>query len=157
MRLHIPLEFFKEFPLDHKTNWIFNWVEYYIYGRCLSESVSLEFFCRNVDTISHETWTSLKGLIYNHTYSVVQNANTYFFHIFTESREKATKLDSELEVLKIENEKQKLENEQNIQNAQRDLSSTIASLEVRQSELVERLKVSWFFSNKYPNFTIKTR
>ena len=75
-------------------------------------------------------------------HSVVQNANTYVFHIFTESREKATKLDSELEVLKIENEKQKLENEQNIQNAQRDLSSTIASLEVRQSELVERLKVS---------------
>ena len=69
---------------------------------------------------------------------------TYFFHIFTESREKATKLDSELEVLKIESEKQKLENEQNVQNAQRDLSSTIASLEVRQSELVERLKVSQF-------------
>ena len=78
---------------------------------------------------------------------MVQNTNTYFFHIFTESREKATKLDSEYEVLKIENEKQKLENEQNIQNAQRDLSSTIASLEVRQSELVERLKVSWFDSD----------
>ena len=71
--------------------------------------------------------------------------NTYiFFTFFTESREKATKLDSELEVLKIDNEKQKLESEQNIQNAQRDLSSTIASLEVRQSELVERLKVSRF-------------
>ena len=65
-------------------------------------------------------------------------------NFFTESREKATQLDSELEVLKIENEKQKMENEQNIQNAQRDLSSTIASLEVRQSELVERLKVSQF-------------
>ena len=65
-------------------------------------------------------------------------------NFFTESREKATQLDSELEVLKIDNEKQKLEGEQNIQNAQRDLSSTIASLEVRQSELVERLKVSQF-------------
>ena len=48
-----------------------------------------------------------------------------------------------MEVLKMDGENQKLENEQNLQNAQKDLSSTIASLEVRQTELIERLKVSW--------------
>ena len=42
----------------------------------------------------------------------------------------------------MDGENQKLENEQNLQNAQKDLSSTIASLEVRQTELIERLKVS---------------
>ena len=71
--------------------------------------------------------------------------NTYFYSTyfpFSESQEKAIKLNSQVEVLKMDGENQKLENEQNLQNAQKDLSSTIASLEVRQTELIERLKVS---------------
>ena len=71
--------------------------------------------------------------------------NTYFYSTyfpFSESQEKSIKLNSQVEVLKMDGENQKLENEQNLQNAQKDLSSTIASLEVRQTELIERLKVS---------------
>ena len=45
-------------------------------------------------------------------------------------------------------EKQKLEHEETMHNAQKDLSSTIINLELRQAELTERLKVS---TNKYLN------
>ena len=45
-------------------------------------------------------------------------------------------------------EKQKLEHEETMHNAQKDLSSTIINLELRQAELTERLKVC---TNKYLN------
>ena len=45
-------------------------------------------------------------------------------------------------------EKQKLEHEETMHNAQKDLSSTIINLELRQAELTERLKVS---TSKYLN------
>ena len=38
-------------------------------------------------------------------------------------------------------EKQKLEHEETMHNAQKDLPSTIVNLELRQAELTERLKV----------------
>ena len=39
-------------------------------------------------------------------------------------------------------ERQKLENEQKLQVATKDLSSTVAELETRQTELIEKLKVT---------------
>ena len=45
-------------------------------------------------------------------------------------------------------ERQKLENEQKLQVATKDLSSTVAELETRQTELIEKLKVITFFWSK---------
>ena len=66
----------------------------------------------------------------------------YLLLSFTESQGKVTKLHSQVEVLKIDEEKQKLQNEQTLKNAQKNLSSTVVNLEVRQTELIEKLKVS---------------
>ena len=46
-----------------------------------------------------------------------------------------------MEIIKTEEERQKLESEQKLQNATKDLSFTIAELEARQAELIEKLKV----------------
>ena len=46
-----------------------------------------------------------------------------------------------MEIIKMEDERQKLENDQKIQTATKDLTSTIAELEARQAELIEKLKV----------------
>ena len=46
-----------------------------------------------------------------------------------------------MEVVKLEEERQKIESEQKIQTATKDLTSTIAELEARQAELIEKLKV----------------
>ena len=66
--------------------------------------------------------------------------NVYFFS-FTESQEGSTKLQSQMEIIKMEEERQKLENDQKLQTATKDLSFTIAELEARQAELIEKLKV----------------
>ena len=60
---------------------------------------------------------------------------------FTESQENTTRLHSQMEIVKMEEERQKLENDQKIQTATKDLTSTIAELEARQAELIEKLKV----------------
>ena len=64
-----------------------------------------------------------------------------FFFSFTESQEDSTKLQSQMEIIKMEEERQKLENDQKLQTATKDLSFTIAELEARQAELIEKLKV----------------
>ena len=64
-----------------------------------------------------------------------------FFFSFTESQEDATRLQSQMEIVKMEEERQKLENDQKLQTATKDLSFTIAELEARQAELIEKLKV----------------
>ena len=64
-----------------------------------------------------------------------------FFFSFTESQEGSTKLQSQMEIVKMEEERQKLENDQKLQTATKDLSFTIAELEARQAELIEKLKV----------------
>ena len=61
---------------------------------------------------------------------------------FTESQDKSSKLQSQVDLLNVDVEKQKLEHEETMHNAQKDLSSTIVNLELRQAELTERLKVS---------------
>ena len=69
--------------------------------------------------------------------------NMYFFY-FTESQEDSTKLQSQMEIVKMEEERQKLENDQKLQTATKDLSFTIAELEARQAELIEKLKVCFW-------------
>ena len=64
------------------------------------------------------------------------------FTLFTESQDKSSKLQSQVDLLNVDVEKQKLEHEETMHNAQKDLSSTIINLELRQAELTERLKVS---------------
>ena len=49
-----------------------------------------------------------------------------------------------MEIVKMEEERQKLENDQKIQTATKDLTSTIAELEARQAELIEKLKVCFW-------------
>ena len=67
--------------------------------------------------------------------------NLYLFFSFTESQEGSTRLQSQMEIIKMEEERQKLENDQKLQTATKDLSFTIAELEARQAELIEKLKV----------------
>ena len=50
-----------------------------------------------------------------------------------------------MEIIKMEDERQKLENDQKIQTATKDLTSTIAELEARQAELIEKLKVRYTY------------
>ena len=68
---------------------------------------------------------------------------------FPESQEKATRYHSQLELLKIDEERQKVETEQKLQHAKKDLSSTVAELEARQAELIEKLKVKCHHHVKY--------
>lgn len=61
--------------------------------------------------------------------------------VFSESQEQIVGLKSQMDLIKVEEERQKLETEQKIQSAKKDLSSTVAELEARQAELIEKLKV----------------
>ena len=49
----------------------------------------------------------------------------------------------------MEDERQKLENDQKIQTATKDLTSTIAELEARQAELIEKLKVRMYAFDRF--------
>ena len=60
---------------------------------------------------------------------------------FSESESKASKLASQIELFKMEEEKLKLESEQEKQAVRKDLVATVATLEERQTELIEKLKV----------------
>ena len=60
----------------------------------------------------------------------------------SESEEKASKLHSQMELFKMEEQAQKLENEQEKQSARKELVANIADLEERQTELIEKLKVT---------------
>ena len=60
---------------------------------------------------------------------------------FSESESKASKLHSQMELFKMEEEKLKFENEQEKHQARKDLVATVATLEERQTELIEKLKV----------------
>ena len=54
-----------------------------------------------------------------------------------------------MEIIKMEDERQKLENDQKIQTATKDLTSTIAELEARQAELIEKLKVRMYAFDRF--------
>ena len=59
----------------------------------------------------------------------------------SESEERASKLHSQMELFKMEEEKQKLENENEKHLQKKELVNTITDLEERQTELIEKLKV----------------